>query len=86
MSFWRLVQNRGYEPLESDAKDKLCPFKMNREAMHGSFACNGPACMAWEIWTEPDRDGEGKIIGPKPKEPPQGHCGMIPPELNCTYP
>ncbi len=72
--------------LESDAKTKLCPFKMNREAMHGSFACDGPACMAWEEWTEPIRDERHIITGSKAKEPPQGHCGMIPPELNCSYP
>ena len=78
--------------LETEAKIKLCPFKLgnsheitsDRPGSNG-WECEGRGCMAWEIWTEPDRDGEGRIIGPKPKEPPQGHCGMVPPELNCSY-
>ena len=84
--------------LETDAKTKLCPFKLGNLQLHeddeSDRLCEGSACMGWDQWTDPvyETDKEGrrsipsKFIRHDPKEPPQGHCGMIPPELNCGYP
>ena len=70
--------------LEVDAKTKICPVMTDGTfGANGAVLCQGSACMAWEEWTEPIRDDKHKITGSKPKEPPQGYCGMIPPELNC---
>ena len=77
--------------LETDAKTKLCPFKMASSLPGAPMHCSGSECMAWEQWTDPvwdDGGSEGivrKITRHKPKDPPQGHCGMVPPELNCRY-
>lgn len=80
--------------LESDAKTKMCPFKMMGSWMPGSrdselgMWCEGSACMAWEEWREVVRDKDGKPFYPStyaPKDPPEGDCGMKPPELNCGY-
>lgn len=75
--------------LETEANEKLCPV-MTNGAHENPTACAGRNCMAWEVWVEPIRDEAtktehhpGTIIGQKPKEPPEGHCGMIPPELFC---
>ena len=69
--------------LESEAKEKFCPFRLSADAPL-SRLCVGSACMAWEQWTDPVRDGGStRITGHKAKDPPQGHCGMVPPELNC---
>ena len=75
------------EMLESEAKNKLCPFQLNRNPGLDRH-CKGKLCMAWEEWTETLYDDEKlphKRTGHKPKDPPQGHCGMLPPELNCGY-
>ena len=71
--------------LKEDAFKKICPFKLAgpNPGENGNVLCHVTDCMAWEEWTEPVRDSQQKITGSKPKEPPQGHCGMIPPELNC---
>lgn len=70
--------------LEKVAKTKLCPFKMNAVVLT-STTCVGSSCMAWEVWSDPIRDEMGTITDHKTKEPPEGHCGMIPPELNCRF-
>ena len=75
---------------EADAKTKICPVMTDGTfGVNGPVMCQGPVCMGWEQWTDPVYDKpEGevlrKIIGSKPKEPHQGHCGMVPPELNCS--
>ncbi len=79
--------------LETEAKIKLCPFKLgNDHATTGDrpgsngWDCEGQGCMAWDVWQDTIRNEHGTAItGHKPKEPPQGRCGMIPPELNCNY-
>ena len=73
--------------LESEAKEKVCPFKLSNSVRSGRL-CEGRHCMGWEEWTETlygDEKLPHKRTGHKPKDPPQGHCGMIPPELNCGY-
>jgi hypothetical protein len=73
--------------LETDAKTKTCPLMSNHE---GRVLCDGRSCATWAEWTEPvwadpkDKGIVSRISGSKPKEPPQGHCGMEPPELNCS--
>ncbi len=70
--------------LETEAKTKMCPVMTDGTfGTNGPVSCQGSACMAWEEWTKPVRDNVGTITGHQPKKPPQGHCGMIPPELNC---
>lgn len=75
--------------LKEDALKKICPFKLAgpNPGENGNVLCHTTDCMAWEEWTEPiSRDkATHEIIGHRPKEPAQGHCGMIPPELNCSY-
>tara|TARA_Y100000310_G_scaffold263053_1_gene272949 strand:- start:1656 stop:1856 length:201 start_codon:yes stop_codon:yes gene_type:complete len=56
--------------------------------------CAGSDCVGWDEWRDPVREPrEGAavwerhpITGYKPKDPPEGDCGMKPPELNCGYP
>lgn len=76
--------------IEKDAYNKVCPILSGGSP--GLGYCRGSDCMAWEEWTDPQyAPGEEdkpprlkKRIGDKPKDPPQGHCGMVPPELNCN--
>ena len=82
--------------IESDARKKRCPYKMAHNIPEGDrvgdIYCDGLDCMGWDQWTDPiyELDNEGRhsipsnIIRHDPKEPPQGHCGMKPPELNCS--
>jgi len=77
--------------LKSDAITKFCPFKMGlMNASHKERLCDGTKCIAWEelkdgIFEEIKNTGgiitSRKRIGAKPKDPEQGYCGMIPPEL-----
>ena len=78
---------------EMDAVDMLCPQKIcsftYEKYENGQLNCEPGNCMAWEEWTEPiweftDSGVKNKVIGLRPKDPPQGHCGMVPPELNCN--
>ena len=81
--------------LETDAKKKLCPFKLGSGTIgdhpkSNGWNCEGRGCMGWEEWKDPIyEEGKSKTystpIEHKPKDPPQGHCGMIPPELNCNF-
>ncbi len=63
--------------LETDAKTKLCPWKMSGGK---GYYCEGTACMAWDEWTEQVRDDTKMLVGVRPKVPPEGHCAMIPPD------
>ena len=78
--------------LETEALTKICPMTLakSRTDEDSDLLCYGPKCIAWEEWSDPiyeetkmDYGKSRKHVGNKPKEPPQGHCGMIPPELNC---
>lgn len=70
--------------LEADAKTKLCPFKLgDGKGYGGPYAdpvCEGSACMGWQV----SYKRSVSTAPAMPKEPPQGFCGMIPPELNCN--
>lgn len=73
--------------LESNAKTKFCPFKMNAAFSREAAVCSGPKCMGWDEWVTPALDETGKRQNPTsyvPHDPPQGSCGMKPPELNCS--
>ncbi len=60
--------------LEKEAKTKTCPVMTAGTLSHThNMYCRGAGCMAWDEWTD---------VANKPKEPPEGHCGMIPPEYN----
>ncbi len=71
--------------LEVDAKKKLCPFKMgDKNIPRAGRQCEGARCMAWQEWSDPVYEENTKVIvGSKVKDPAQGQCGMVPPELNC---
>jgi hypothetical protein len=66
--------------LESDARQKLCFVAIGREYLGrpGTVFCVGSGCMAWQAAIK---------RGPGTREtkidPPEGECGMIPPELYC---
>ncbi len=75
------------EMLEEDAKLKICPYKLGRDNIHIQY-CEGKRCMGWEVWMETlyeNKEFPYKLTRHKPKDPPEGHCGMIPPELNCGH-
>lgn len=69
--------------LETDAKKKWCPFRLGREKRGASKWCVGSSCMSWievlDHWNDNSERQE-----PQLRDPPEGHCGMIPPELNCN--
>ena len=72
--------------LEADAKTKLCPMKLTRDRVPADRTCDTTACMAWEVWYErpplaATTVEDAKKIRQKDLDPPQGHCGMIPPKL-----
>ena len=80
--------------LESEAKTKICPMSLTEvNDNSGPVCCHGPNCMAWEAWTDPvyetvklsNGTTSRKFLEARPKDPPQGHWGMIPPELNCDH-
>ena len=78
--------------LESEAREKLCPLSMSVTGVHVR-PCMGAECMAWDpqtvpVYEEAIKDGKSwkKYTGRAPKDPPEGFCGMIPPESQCGYP
>jgi len=58
--------------LETEAKKKVCPYKLNNSAM--GRLCEGTHCMGWEVLFE-KKDDEWV-----PRNPSQGYCAMVPPE------
>lgn len=76
--------------LESEAKTKICPI-MTRvfNENPGHINCCGSECVMWDQHHEVDLDNPPKVAGDpygyKPKDPPEGDCGMKPPEMNCNY-
>ena len=72
--------------LESEAKEKFCPFMLSADAPLRCL-CVGSACMGWEQLTDLvyEEGSYTKVKARRPKDPPQGYCAMIPPELNCNY-
>lgn len=74
--------------LEAEAKTKICPLMTDGSiGINGPVYCKGSNCMCWDVWFEP-LAGESKVKYPQPLpgyqpyDPPQGDCGMKPPELN----
>ncbi len=61
---------------ESEAKSKVCPFKMAKFAGDSAeVLCSGFSCMGWTQWYD--------LNSPKPwtpRTPAEGDCGMKPPE------
>ena len=81
--------------LESDANDKVCPVMSGAVGLNVSFVggatqhivrCQGSACMGWDEWMEWVGPDGRAVKEPVPYDPPQGDCGMKPPEPQCGYP
>ena len=78
--------------LESEMKKKICPM-MSR--FGEKQACQGSKCAVWEERTRygerpKDEDGNpmygrGVVVPMVPMDPPEGYCGLMPPEMNCNY-
>ena len=60
--------------LETEAKTKFCPFNVGGEP-GAAGRCVGSRCMAWMK----------VFLNDKAKDPPEGHCGMVPPTEIGTF-
>ncbi len=77
--------------LKNEATQKLCPMKLQAYSQapfdSGYLNCDADRCMAWEEYTDMVVDAAGKRVpgGERvPRNPPEGGCSMIPPELYCN--
>jgi hypothetical protein len=67
--------------LNTEAVNKECPLKYNRESDEQGL-CTPDKCMGWTQDTKVVKGKDGHYIYQIIK-PLKGHCGMIPPELEC---
>lgn len=70
--------------LETEAKQKLCPFKLGGNNVNlDPIYCEGSGCMGWEAQTIYIRQDDTTVpITPgrfEAVEPAAGDCGMKPP-------
>lgn len=75
----------------TEARALLCPFKLGLLGVRKTEKlCETTGCMGWEEHYEAiyKNDECAKVpsntIGTKPKDPPQGHCAMVPPTDLCA--